>query len=227
MVVRCIYSTTELIRTSLCCKEKPYAEDSLYYYYWWQRQACRPALQEMESSSQAPQALVRNQTHHQSDLMSLGNYYSPCVSHPCQYAFWPWAMGQVWVQHEGLWQQMQNNAAAEIPPWLSISTCSLLHYSWGHYHVCSRGRAKQARARQNGTTSSAHQFNVSAKAELQVCCILSSGSSLMSKAVSTRGRMKWCPGGQGQAPLFRVALWGSDLACYYVRFNKSCITKLF
>lgn len=71
------------------------------------------------------------------------------------------------------------------------------------------------------------RFSVPSKAEPQGYCTLSSGSSPTSKAIWIKGRMRWCPGDQGHTPLFSVALWGGDLACYYVRFNKSCITKLF
>lgn len=39
--------------------------------------------------------------------------------------------------------------------------------------------------------------------------------------------MRGFPGDQGQARLFSVVLWDDDLAWYYVRFNKSRITKLF
>lgn len=71
------------------------------------------------------------------------------------------------------------------------------------------------------------QFDVPTKAVPQVYGTLSSGSSPTSKAIWIKDRMRWCPGDRGQAPISSLVLWGGDLACYYVRYNKSCITKLF
>lgn len=62
---------------------------------------------------------------------------------------------------------------------------------------------------------------------MQVYYTLSSGSSPTSKTIWTKDRMRGFPGDQGQVRLFSVVLWDDDLAWYYVRFNKSRITKLF